>query len=84
RLSSRGFTPNGEYRTQAWYPDGTPYTHLFDGGKGRADATGSTPNWTWDCKDGANNRPDPNGIYIIKMTDVTTGHWVMARMEVKL
>lgn len=83
RLASSGFTPNGAYLTKAWYPDGTPYAHLIDGGKGTAGADGSTPGWTWDCNEGANGQPDPPGIYRLMMIDTPTKRWVKARFEVR-
>ncbi len=84
RLSSTGFTPNGQYRTEAWYPDGKPYLYLLDRGLGKADSSGATPNWKWDCRNGPNGKPDPNGTYHIQMTDLTTGRMAKFTLEVKL
>lgn len=83
RLASSGFTPNGTYLTNVWYPDGTPYTHLADGGKGTAATDGSTPGWAWDCGDGADGQPDPPGVYRLMMVDTQTRRWVKAAFEVR-
>ena len=83
RLKSSGFTPNGQYRTDARYPDGRPYTYLLSGGKGRADADGATPGWTWNCMDGPGGQPDTPGVYSITITDLTTGKSVSTSLEVK-
>jgi hypothetical protein len=72
RLQTTGFTPNGLYQTEASYPNGKPYTYLVADGVGKADAAGKLSNWTWDCKRGANNQPDPNGKYFLKVVDLTS------------
>ena len=72
RLQTTGFTPGGAYQTEANYPDGRPYTYLLNNGVGTADAHGNLSNWTWDCKRGANNQPDPNGKYFLEVTNITT------------
>lgn len=83
RLEAHGFTPNGSYLTVASYPDNTPYTNLANGGRGRADANGQLPSWSWNCKDGANGQPDPTGTYNLKVVDLTTGAAAETTFEVK-
>jgi hypothetical protein len=77
---SSGFTPSGPYNTEAWYPSGTPYTMIDN--PGYASSRGSTPNWSWPCALGANNKGDPPGTYKLKVTDLTTGKSVRTTLTV--
>lgn len=71
RLSSSGFTPNGDYQWSATYPDGKEYTYRANGGVQRADAEGRTPDWEWNCYV-AEGGQDPAGTYRLKVQDLTT------------
>ena len=79
-LESSGFTPGGEYLTEVKYPDDTEYAYLKKVGKVGPD--GDTPHWWWDCLVTANGERDPEGVYHLKMTDLTTGHSVETTFEV--
>lgn len=72
---SSGFKPGGEYTTTAKYPDGRPYTDI--GNPGFASATGTTPNWRWDCTTRDENRKlDPPGLYRITVREKESGRSV--------
>jgi hypothetical protein len=58
-----GFTPNGRYVTEAWYPNGKPYARI--GNPGHASAKGTTPNWRWTCE-----QDDPPGEYEVHLIDL--------------
>jgi hypothetical protein len=79
RLQSSGFTPNGTYTTEVWYPDGKPYTFIAPG---VADAQGATPNWRWNCNVTNTGSPDPAGTYKLRMTDDTTGRSITTNFVV--
>ena len=83
-LKATGFTPNGRYLTQAWYPGGQQqYTYLLNGGQGTANAQGQLPNWTWNCFTApANANPDPAGTYTLRVTDLSTGAWVRTTFSI--
>lgn len=59
-----GFTPGGEYLTEAYDPKGNPYTE-FDN-TGTADAQGRITTWRWPCTG------DPAGVYEVTIFDITT------------
>ena len=75
-----GFTPNGNYVTTARYPNGKPYVGLTN--PGTVDKLGHTSRWNWDCAAGANGKPDPQGIYNLKLKDITTGLSISAKLRV--
>jgi hypothetical protein len=77
---SSGFTPDGPYTTEAWYPNGRPYTMIEN--PGYASASGSTPGWSWPCAEGANDKGDPPGTYKIKVTDLTSKRFVQTTLVV--
>lgn len=81
QLQSSGFTPGGSYQTEAWYPSGEQYPHLA--GTGTAGTNGDTPNWRWDCFDGANGKRDPEGTYSLRLTDLATGRKVNSKFKVQ-
>lgn len=83
RLRSSGLTPNGRYRTEAWYPNGVPYTYLLNGGEGTADPSGRASAWRWDCQHGANGKPDPSGTYRLVVTDLSTGRSATTSFRVR-
>jgi hypothetical protein len=82
RLKASGFTPNGQYMTEAYYPDGKRYTYLLNGGYGAAATDGSAPSWSWECYLGPNNTQDPPGEYKLTMHDVPTGRSVSTTFTV--
>lgn len=71
RLRVTGLTPNGPYQSTATYPDGSEYTYLLDGGRGRADAQGNAPHWSWNCNVSPGER-DPAVTYHLRFQDLTT------------
>jgi hypothetical protein len=76
-----GFTPNGQYTTEAWYPDGKPYIGIAN--PGTASSEGTTPGWEWPCAEGEKEgEGDPPGTYKVKVTDNTTGKSVETTFEV--
>ena len=79
RLQSSGFTPNGEYVTTAKFPDGTNYPYLPQGGIGKADENGATPDWRWDCINTPGGFGSQHGTYTITLTDRATGKSVSAQ-----
>jgi hypothetical protein len=85
RLKASGFTPNGTYRSEPKYPNGTPYTYLRDIGLGKGigqvAADGSTPDWTWDCADGEGG-PDTPGVYTLTIRDLKTNRTVTTTFTV--
>lgn len=64
RNVSSGFTPAGQTRIRAWYPDGRPYTALTTSGVVRADGSNG---WQWPCQG------DPSGTYYTEVVDVASG-----------
>lgn len=77
---SSGFTPSGAYVTIAKYPNGKPYKALDD--QGYADRLGQTSHWSWDCAKGAHGRPDPPGIYSLKIIDESNGQSISVKLRV--
>lgn len=62
---SSGFTPGGQYRSEAWYPGGARYPLDFTVGTANSDGT---VNWGWTCE-----ADDPAGTYTTTVTDLKTG-----------
>lgn len=77
---SSGFTPGGNYTTEAWYPNGDPYLGLDN--PGRVADNGSTPAWNWNCALGENEGGDPPGEYRVKITDNATGRSIETTLTV--
>jgi hypothetical protein len=83
-LRGSGFTPNGEYYTEVYYPldspqKGAEYTFIRDG---RADANGATPGWRWDPAVTDTGEPDPPGEYRLTMHDNQTGRKVSTTFNI--
>ena len=87
-LVSSGFTAGGKYRTEAWYPNGEPYTYMRSIGNVVKDSptergATDTPAWEWDCRVTPDGALDPEGVYTLTMTDLATKRKVTATFEVK-
>jgi hypothetical protein len=68
-----GFTPGGNYVTEARLPNGNPYYRI--GNPETADPRGATPDWEWHCADTepGTGQTYPAGIYRVRLTDLETG-----------
>jgi len=84
KAEASGFTPEGSYNTNVFYPNGRRYPAAAISNPGRANQNGQTPGWTWDCSLGAEpGLTDPPGIYRYVITDLETGRKIEGRFRVK-